>query len=130
MSSKNNCQNNIVTNPVVVPVIANVSGNIAQHRLNKVTLSPVQVQNWQNYRLKILEADIKNESEEHQKKIFNDFLKDSFGYDVNTNGKQDNAIYNQFGTVEVIIEWKQINKNKKEMPTLGDLNKKALQQSL
>ncbi|WP_104747749.1 DUF7149 domain-containing protein, partial [Helicobacter cetorum] len=75
-----------------------------------------------------LETDRK-ESEEHQKNAFNDFLKNAFHYRVNTKNNIDSVIYNDDNRVEVIIEFKK-PRNKNQFVKNGDLNCKALHQSL
>ena len=100
---------------------------LKQFKLDKIILSENQITNWQDYLANIQKAYDKKESEEHQKNIFNQFLRDCFGYDVNTQNRQDSVIRDQFGFVQVIIEFKSFG-NKSEMPTLEKLNCKALQE--
>ncbi|MGK7940599.1 MAG: class I SAM-dependent DNA methyltransferase [Crocosphaera sp.] len=75
------------------------------------------------------------ESEEFNKNLLRDFLKDTYyqdNYFINTKYKKDLVIYNDKtdkGRVGIILECKQPN-NQAEMPKLDQLNVKALQQLL
>ena len=100
---------------------------LKQSKLDKINLNDDQSEKWQNYLVNIQKAYNKKESEEHQKNIFNQFLRDCFGYDVNTQNRQDSVIYDKFGVAQVIIEFKALF-NKAEMPGLENLNCKALQE--
>jgi adenine-specific DNA-methyltransferase len=102
------------------------NNQIKKSKLDKIVLNENQIQKWQDYLTNIQKAYDKKESEEHQKNIFNDFLKDCFGYDVNTNGKQDNVVYDN-DKAQVIIEFKALF-NQNEMSTWENINRKTLQQ--
>ncbi|WP_283445944.1 class I SAM-dependent DNA methyltransferase [Helicobacter pylori] len=69
------------------------------------------------------------ENENHQNYAFNDLLKGVFKYKVKPTKKIDSAILNDNGKVEVIIEFKAL-KNPNEFIKKGDLNVKALHESL
>ncbi len=69
------------------------------------------------------------ENENHQNDAFNDLLKGVFKYKVKPTKKIDSAILNDNGKVEVIIEFKAL-KNPNEFIKKGDLNVKALYESL
>ncbi|MGL2780952.1 class I SAM-dependent DNA methyltransferase [Helicobacter pylori] len=69
------------------------------------------------------------ENENHQNDAFNDLLKGVFKYRVKPIKKIDSAILNENGKVEVIIEFKAL-KNPNEFIKKGDLNVKALHESL
>ncbi|GAA7610392.1 class I SAM-dependent DNA methyltransferase [Helicobacter pylori] len=69
------------------------------------------------------------ENENHQNDAFNDLLKDVFKYKVKPTKKIDSAILNDNDEVEVIIEFKAL-KNPNEFIKKGDLNVKALHESL
>ncbi|MBH0300164.1 class I SAM-dependent DNA methyltransferase [Helicobacter pylori] len=69
------------------------------------------------------------ENENHQNDAFNDLLKGVFKYKVKLTKKIDSAILNDNGKVEVIIEFKAL-KNPNEFIKKGDLNVKALHESL
>lgn len=70
-----------------------------------------------------------NESEEHQKNRFRDFLIKTFKYDCNTKGRIDLAIYNG-ENIEVIIEFKALN-NIQEFPKDSNtLQSKALVETI
>ncbi len=69
------------------------------------------------------------ENENHQNDAFNDLLKGVFKYKVKPIKKIDSAILNDNGKVEVIIEFKAL-KNPNEFIKKGDLNVKALHESL
>ncbi len=69
------------------------------------------------------------ENENHQNDAFNDLLKGVFKYKVKPTKKIDSAILNDNGKVEVIIEFKAL-KNPNEFIKKGDLNVKALHESL
>ncbi|RVZ45781.1 DUF7149 domain-containing protein [Helicobacter pylori] len=69
------------------------------------------------------------ENEDHHKDAFNDLLKGVFKYKVKPTKKIDSAILNDNGKVEVIIEFKAL-KNPNEFIKKGDLNVKALHESL
>ncbi|GAA6866192.1 class I SAM-dependent DNA methyltransferase [Helicobacter pylori] len=69
------------------------------------------------------------ENENHHNDTFNDLLKGIFKYKVKPTKKIDSAILNENNEVEVIIEFKAI-KNPNEFIKKGDLNVKALHESL
>ncbi|WP_120935838.1 class I SAM-dependent DNA methyltransferase [Helicobacter pylori] len=69
------------------------------------------------------------ENENHQNDAFNDLLKGVFKYKVKPTKKIDSAILNENNEVEVIIEFKAL-KNPNEFIKKGDLNVKALHESL
>ncbi len=69
------------------------------------------------------------ENENHQNDAFNDLLKGVFKYKVKPTKRIDSAIVNDKGKVEVIIEFKAL-KNPNEFIKKGDLNVKALHESL
>ncbi|GAA7183849.1 class I SAM-dependent DNA methyltransferase [Helicobacter pylori] len=69
------------------------------------------------------------ENENHQNDAFNDLLKGVFKYKVKPIKRIDSAILNDNDKVEVIIEFKAL-KNPNEFIKKGDLNVKALHESL
>ncbi|EMH20387.1 class I SAM-dependent DNA methyltransferase [Helicobacter pylori] len=69
------------------------------------------------------------ENENHHNDAFNDLLKGVFKYKVKPTKKIDSAILNKNNKVEVIIEFKAL-KNPNEFIKKGDLNVKALHESL
>ncbi|WP_120815667.1 DUF7149 domain-containing protein [Helicobacter pylori] len=69
------------------------------------------------------------ENENHHNDAFNDLLKGVFKYKVKPTKKIDSAILNENNEVEVIIEFKAL-KNPNEFIKKGDLNVKALHESL
>ncbi|GAA7134790.1 class I SAM-dependent DNA methyltransferase [Helicobacter pylori] len=69
------------------------------------------------------------ENENHHNDAFNDLLKGIFKYKVKPTKKIDSAILNENNEVEVIIEFKAL-KNPNEFIKKGDLNVKALHESL
>ncbi|MGL2511294.1 DUF7149 domain-containing protein [Helicobacter pylori] len=69
------------------------------------------------------------ENEDHHNDAFNDLLKGVFKYKVKPTKKIDSAILNDNNKVEVIIEFKAL-KNPNEFVKGGDLNVKALHESL
>ncbi|WP_373454425.1 type IIG restriction enzyme/methyltransferase [Helicobacter pylori] len=69
------------------------------------------------------------ENENHQNDAFNDLLKGVFKYKVKPTKRIDSAILNDNDKVEVIIEFKAL-KNPNEFVKGGDLNVKALHESL
>ncbi|OOC31126.1 type IIG restriction enzyme/methyltransferase [Helicobacter pylori] len=69
------------------------------------------------------------ENENRQNDAFNDLLKGVFKYKVKPTKKIDSAILNENNKVEVIIEFKAL-KNPNEFIKKGDLNVKALHESL
>ncbi len=69
------------------------------------------------------------ENENHQNDAFNDLLKGGFKYKVKPTKRIDSAILNDDKKVEVIIEFKAL-KNPNEFIKKGDLNVKALHESL
>ncbi|WRD17045.1 class I SAM-dependent DNA methyltransferase [Helicobacter pylori] len=69
------------------------------------------------------------ENENHQNDAFNDLLKGVFKYKVKPIKRIDSAIVNDKDKVEVIIEFKAL-KNPNEFIKKGDLNVKALHESL
>ncbi len=69
------------------------------------------------------------ENENHQNDAFNDLLKGGFKYKVKPTKRIDSAILNDDDKVEVIIEFKAL-KNPNEFIKKGDLNVKALHESL
>ncbi|EJB54803.1 putative type IIS restriction/modification enzyme [Helicobacter pylori Hp H-29] len=69
------------------------------------------------------------ENEDHHKDAFNDLLKGAFKYKVKPTKKIDSTILNDNNKVEVIIESKAL-KNPNEFIKKGDLNVKALHESL
>ncbi|WRC92659.1 class I SAM-dependent DNA methyltransferase [Helicobacter pylori] len=69
------------------------------------------------------------ENENHQNDAFNDLLKGGFKYKVKPTKRIDSAILNDNNKVEVIIEFKAL-KNPNEFIKKGDLNVKALHESL
>ncbi|WP_187921919.1 class I SAM-dependent DNA methyltransferase [Helicobacter pylori] len=69
------------------------------------------------------------ENENHHNDAFNDLLKGVFKYRVKPTKKIDSAILNENNKVEVIIEFKAL-KNPNEFVKGGDLNVKALHESL
>ncbi|WRC03255.1 class I SAM-dependent DNA methyltransferase [Helicobacter pylori] len=75
-----------------------------------------------------LETD-QQENENHHNDAFNDLLKGVFKYKVKPTKKIDSAILNKDNKVEVIIEFKAL-KNPNEFIKKGDLNVKALHESL
>lgn len=74
--------------------------------------------------LNILKNINPDETEENQKTFIRDFLKNTFGYKINTSGDIDWAIFNEVNKVEVIIEVKRI-KNESEMVNKENFLKKA-----
>lgn len=73
-----------------------------------------EIQDFKNHLANLQKVDA-NESEEHQKNKFRDFLREAFNYECNTKGRIDLAIYNYYDEIEVIIEFKSL-KNKQEFP--------------
>ncbi len=69
------------------------------------------------------------ENENHHNDAFNDLLKSVFKYKVKPTKRIDSAILNDNDKVEVIIEFKAL-KNPNEFIKKGDLNVKALHESL
>ncbi|WQT29107.1 class I SAM-dependent DNA methyltransferase [Helicobacter pylori] len=69
------------------------------------------------------------ENENHHNDAFNDLLKGIFKHKVKPTKKIDSAILNENNEVEVIIEFKAL-KNPNEFIKKGDLNVKALHESL
>ncbi len=69
------------------------------------------------------------ENENHHNDAFNDLLKSVFKYKVKPTKRIDSAILNDDDKVEVIIEFKAL-KNPNEFIKKGDLNVKALHESL
>ncbi|MFP6243489.1 Eco57I restriction-modification methylase domain-containing protein [Helicobacter pylori] len=69
------------------------------------------------------------ENENHHNDAFNDLLKSVFKYKVKPTKKIDSTILNENNEVEVIIEFKAL-KNPNEFIKKGDLNVKALHESL
>ncbi len=69
------------------------------------------------------------ENENHHNDAFNDLLKSVFKYKVKPTKRIDSAILNENNEVEVIIEFKAL-KNPNEFIKKGDLNVKALHESL
>ncbi|WP_187915944.1 Eco57I restriction-modification methylase domain-containing protein [Helicobacter pylori] len=69
------------------------------------------------------------ENENHHNDAFNDLLKSVFKYKVKPTKKIDSTILNENNKVEVIIEFKAL-KNPNEFIKKGDLNVKALHESL
>ncbi len=69
------------------------------------------------------------ENENHHNDAFNDLLKGVFKYKVKPTKRIDSAILNENNEVEVIIEFKAL-KNPNEFIKKGDLNVKALHESL
>ncbi len=69
------------------------------------------------------------ENENHHNDAFNDLLKGVFKYKVKPTKRIDSAILNDNDKVEVIIEFKAL-KNPNEFIKKGDLNVKALHESL
>lgn len=69
------------------------------------------------------------ENENHHNDAFNDLLKGVFKYKVKPTKKIDSTILNKNNKVEVIIEFKAL-KNPNEFVKGGDLNVKALHESL
>ncbi|GAA7528958.1 class I SAM-dependent DNA methyltransferase [Helicobacter pylori] len=69
------------------------------------------------------------ENENHHNDAFNDLLKGVFKYKVKPTKRIDSAILNDNNKVEVIIEFKAL-KNPNEFIKKGDLNVKALHESL
>ncbi|GAA7496031.1 class I SAM-dependent DNA methyltransferase [Helicobacter pylori] len=69
------------------------------------------------------------ENENHHNDAFNDLLKGVFKYKVKPTKKIDSTILNENNKVEVIIEFKAL-KNPNEFVKGGDLNVKALHESL
>ncbi len=69
------------------------------------------------------------ENENHHNDAFNDLLKGVFKYRVKPTKKIDSTILNENNKVEVIIEFKAL-KNPNEFIKKGDLNVKALHESL
>nr|WP_120884689.1 class I SAM-dependent DNA methyltransferase [Helicobacter pylori] len=69
------------------------------------------------------------ENENHHNDAFNDLLKGVFKYKVKPTKRIDSAILNENNKVEVIIEFKAL-KNHNEFIKKGDLNVKALHESL
>ncbi|GAA8794830.1 class I SAM-dependent DNA methyltransferase [Helicobacter pylori] len=69
------------------------------------------------------------ENENHQNDAFNDLLKGGFKYKVKPTKRIDSAILNDNDKAEVIIEFKAL-KNPNEFIKKGDLNVKALHESL
>ncbi|PAF52238.1 Eco57I restriction-modification methylase domain-containing protein [Helicobacter sp. 13S00477-4] len=79
--------------------------------------------------LSLLKQTNKSESEEHQKNNINIFLKNTFGYIINTKEKIDAAIFED-NEVRVIIEAKSFN-NKAQFPTSSKtLESKAFYESI
>ncbi len=75
----------------------------------------------------LMELD-QSESEEYQKNRVKDFLSNTFGYEINTKGKIDLAIFGEKG-VEVIMEFKSLA-NTAEMITQDALHKKAFAEAI
>ena len=69
-----------------------------------------------------------SESEEYQKNRVKDFLVNTYGYEINTKGRIDLAIFGQEG-VEVIMEFKSLA-NTAEMITHDALHKKAFAEAI
>ena len=87
-----------------------------------------ELQDFTNNLATLLETK-ENESEEHQKNRFRDFLTKTFKYDCNTKGRIDLAIYNG-ENIEVIIEFKALN-NIQEFPKDSNtLQSKALVETI
>lgn len=72
------------------------------------------IENFEKEINSLLENAPRQHDEEFQKNEINKFLKNTYGYDCNTNKKVDSAIYVD-GEVRVLIEVKALN-NKTEFP--------------
>ncbi|MGL5956340.1 MAG: DUF7149 domain-containing protein, partial [Brevinema sp.] len=82
----------------------------------------------ETYRNTVQGAIDKKESEEHFKSIFNDFLKDSYQYHVNTHRRIDSVITSD-KNIKTIIEVKR-PQNTNEYITAENANSKALHEIL
>lgn len=82
--------------------------------LSKKSVSQEKFEKFQTNLNELLKVN-KTESEEHQKNAVRDFLVHSFGYEINTEGRIDWAIFKN-GKVEVLIEAKRLD-NLSEMLT-------------
>ncbi|MGZ5208058.1 MAG: DUF7149 domain-containing protein [Sulfuricurvum sp.] len=88
--------------------------------LSKKSVEQEKFEKFQNSLNELLKVN-KIESEEHQKNAVRDFLVHSFGYEINTKGRIDWAIFKN-GKVEVLIEAKRLD-NLSEMLTKDELNR-------
>ncbi|MDJ0658922.1 MAG: Eco57I restriction-modification methylase domain-containing protein [Crocosphaera sp.] len=101
----------------------------------KVKPTRQHFEQFKNNLQQLLNSIKETESEEYNKNLLRDFLKDTYyqdNYFINTKYKKDLVIYNNKtdkSTVGVILECKKPN-NQAEMPKLDQLNVKALQQLL
>ncbi len=86
---------------------------------------------YESYLSKLDQAVEENESEEHRKTLFRDFLKDSFPEyrNINTHQRIDALIKDKDDLPRVLIEIKRTG-NLAEMLTESDFNRKALHQAL
>ena len=82
-----------------------------------------------HYKNKVLEAESKNETEEHFKSIFKDFIRDTYEYNINTSLRIDGVIYNSNNEVNTIIEFKKPD-NTVEMISEVNFNKKAMHECI
>lgn len=95
--------------------------------LSKKSVEQEKFEKFQNSLSELLKVN-KTESEEHQKNAVRDFLVHSFGYEINTKGRIDWAIFKN-AKVEVIIEAKRVD-NLTEMLTKDELNRKAFHEAI
>ncbi|MGL2868822.1 DUF7149 domain-containing protein [Helicobacter pylori] len=84
-------------------------------KYNPPTPTTETIENFEKEINSLLENAKRQDDEEFQKNEINKFLKNTYGYDCNTNKKVDSAIYVD-GEVRVLIEVKALN-NKTEFPT-------------
>ncbi|ALM81410.1 restriction endonuclease [Helicobacter pylori] len=83
-------------------------------KYNPPTPTKETIENFEKEINSLLENAPKQDDEEFQKNEINKFLKNTYGYDCNTNKKVDSAIYVD-GEVRVLIEVKALN-NRNEFP--------------
>lgn len=95
--------------------------------LSKKSVEQEKFEKFQNSLNELLKVN-KTESEEHQKNAVRDFLAHSFGYEINTKGRIDWAIFKN-AKVEVLIEAKRLD-NLSEMLTKDELNRKAFHEAI
>lgn len=95
--------------------------------LSKKSVEQEKFDKFQNSLNELLKVN-KTESEEHQKNAVRDFLVHSFGYEINTKGRIDWAIFKN-AKVEVLIEAKRLD-NLSEMLTKDELNRKAFHEAI
>ncbi len=88
-------------------------------------------ENFSVYLQNLAQPIIQKESEEHQKNLFNNFLRDSFSEykNINTHERIDALIRDKDNLPRVFIETKRIS-NSGEMLSEADANRKALHEAL